>query len=226
MLKRCTDVAVAGVALLLLAPLLLVVGALVKLDGGPALFVQERLGRGRRPFRIYKLRTMRDGAVTRLGRVLRATGVDELPQLVNVLRGDMSLIGPRPLTEADVVRLGWHGPSHAARWSVRPGITGLAQLHAGRGARQSWFLDARYVRDGDLGLDLAIAGLSVAVVALGKRRVRAWLREHRRRLAARRAASAVAASRAPAARPAPGSPPAASPTPRLAAAWPSRATPS
>ncbi|HEX6997118.1 MAG TPA: sugar transferase [Gammaproteobacteria bacterium] len=223
MLKRCTDVAVAGIALLLLAPLLLAVGALVKLDGGPALFVQERLGRARRPFRIYKLRTMRDGSVTRLGRVLRATGLDELPQLVNVLRGDMSLIGPRPLTEADVVRLGWHGPSHAARWSVRPGITGLAQLHAGRGARLSWFLDARYVRDGNLSLDLAIVGLSAAVIVLGKRPVRAWLRGRRRRLAARRAA----AGRAPAAPRAPRVPrPEAAPTPHLAAPWPSRAAPS
>src|SRR5690606_37611613 len=141
-------------------------------------FVQTRVGKDRRPFRIYKLRTMRDGSVTRLGRWLRSTGLDELPQLVNVLRGEMSLVGPRPLTPEDVTRLGWDGARHALRWRVRPGIVGLAQLYAGRGKRLSWFLDARYVERRTALLDASILLLSVVIPVIGKRPVRAWLRGH------------------------------------------------
>src|SRR5690606_2482111 len=112
-------------------------------DGGPVLFTQTRVGADRTPFRIYKFRTMRDGKTTRVGRWLRATGLDELPQLVNMLLGDMSLIGPRPLTFEDVARLGWDDGRHDVRFSVRPGVIGLAQLYAGRGKRLSWFLDVR-----------------------------------------------------------------------------------
>lgn len=184
MAQRMMDVIVAVSALLVLSPLLVLIAVLIRLeDGGPALFVQTRVGAGRQPFRIYKFRTMRDGRVTGFGQRLRATGLDELPQLVNMLRGDMSLIGPRPLTDADVARLKWDDDAHALRWRVRPGIIGLAQLYAGRGARLSWFLDAAYVRERRLDLDLGIVAMSAAISVIGKRRVRAWLRGRRRRLA-------------------------------------------
>lgn len=178
--KRWFDCLAAACGLLVLSPLLLVLAGLIKLDdGGDVLFVQWRLGRDKRPFRIFKLRTMRDGAVTRIGRWLRATGLDELPQLANVLLGDMSLIGPRPLTADDVARLRWGDDAHALRWRVRPGIVGLAQLHAGRGRRVSWFFDRRYVTTRGVGRDAAILLLSAAIGVLGKRRVRAWLRAPR-----------------------------------------------
>lgn len=178
MLKRYFDLLAAFVALVSLSPLLLLIACSIKCDdGGPALFAQIRVGMRKRPFRIYKFRTMQDGRVTRVGHWLRSTGLDELPQLVNVLRGDMSVIGPRPLTHADVERLGWHAPAYALRWSVRPGIIGLAQLYAGRGARLSWFLDRSYVtRRAQWAVDVAIILLSAAIALVGKRRVRRWLR--------------------------------------------------
>src|SRR5690606_39156160 len=200
MLRRCFDFSVAILGLAVLGPLLLVVGGLIRLDdGGPALFTQTRLGRGRRPFRIYKFRTMLDGTITRHGRWLRATGIDELPQLLNLVRGEMSLIGPRPLTAEDVARLGWDGPSHGVRWEVQPGIAGLAQIFAGRGARLSWFLDVRYVRGRTLMMDVEIVALAAAMLLIGKYRVRSWLRARRRiegRHQARASASFARAERA------------------------------
>jgi lipopolysaccharide/colanic/teichoic acid biosynthesis glycosyltransferase len=195
MTRRLLDILLGASGLIVLSPMLLIIAGLIRLDdGGPALFTQLRLGRYRRPFLIYKFRTMRDGAVTDPGRWLRATGLDELPQLWNLVRGEMSLIGPRPLTADDVERLGWDRPSHRLRWRIRPGIAGLAQIHAGRGARLSWFLDCRYVRDRSLGIDIDIVVLTAAMSILGKRRIRAWLRRRRRSERLR------AASRSPRAR--------------------------
>ena len=180
MAERCFDWVAASFLLVLIAPLLPLIAILIVLDdGGPVLFTQTRVGRHERPFRIYKFRSMREARVTRVGRRLRSTGLDELPQLVNVLLGDMSVIGPRPLTNADVVRLKWDDDKHALRWSVRPGIIGLAQLYAGRGARLSWFLDCRYVNARRLGMDMGIIVLSAAMTLAGKRRIRHWLRRRR-----------------------------------------------
>src|SRR6186713_1995399 len=109
--KRLFDLigAVAGL-LAFLPAMAAIAGAILLEDGWPVLFRQERLGRDRLPFAILKFRSMRDGRITRVGRLLRATGLDELPQFVNILRGDMSAVGPRPLTAADVTRLGWTEP--------------------------------------------------------------------------------------------------------------------
>ena len=179
MSKRVFDLAAAAVGIVVLCPVWLTIAALISIeDGGSPLFVQDRVGFRKRPFPILKFRTMRDGRITRIGRVLRTTGLDELPQLANVLLGEMSLVGPRPLTPADVARLGWDGSAHARRWSVEPGITGLAQLYAGRGARLSWFLDRRYVESWCPRLDVAIIGLTLVIAVIGKRRVRGWLRSY------------------------------------------------
>jgi lipopolysaccharide/colanic/teichoic acid biosynthesis glycosyltransferase len=178
-LKRAFDVVGAAVGLALAAPLLGAAALLVRAcDGGPVLFRQPRVGRARRPFTIVKLRTMRDGRATRVGVVLRELGVDELPQLWNVLRGDMSLVGPRPLTDDDVHRLGWRAAAFDARWSVRPGITGLAQLVPTRvcDGRATWLLDRAYVRRAGPALDAWILGLSALVPVVGKRRLRAFAR--------------------------------------------------
>src|SRR5262245_31337799 len=123
---------------------MIVIAAAVWLeDGGHVFFRQPRLGYRRRPFSILKFRTMRDGQVTRVGRVLRATGLDEVPQFVNILAGHMSAVGPRPLTEADVLRLGWDASECDFRWAARPGLTGLAQL-VGRSPQESLALDHAY----------------------------------------------------------------------------------
>src|SRR5256885_6974866 len=127
--QRLFDVVGALAGLVLFAPATAVISAAVLLDDGwPVFFRQERIGYRRRPFQILKFRSMRGGRVTRVGRLLRATGLDELPQFVNILRGDMSAVGPRPLTAADIARYGWDAPGFNFRWTVRPGLTGLAQL--------------------------------------------------------------------------------------------------
>jgi lipopolysaccharide/colanic/teichoic acid biosynthesis glycosyltransferase len=179
--KRLFDVAGAAAGLLVFSPIMgIIVAAIVMEDGCPVLFRQERLGRGRRTFTILKFRSMRDGQITRVGRVLRATGLDELPQFINVLRGEMSAVGPRPLTKCDVERLGWTAPRHDFRWRVLPGLTGLAQVAEARSGRVSLALDRHYVARRNLALDVRLVGISFAINALGKSRVRRFLVRPRR----------------------------------------------
>jgi lipopolysaccharide/colanic/teichoic acid biosynthesis glycosyltransferase len=175
-LKRLGDVSVAFTLLLLLAPLLLLIAALVRLDSpGPALFRQQRVGRGGSPFSMLKFRSMvveapslggystaqDDPRITRIGRVLRRSSLDELPQLINVLLGHMSLVGPRPDVPAQ--RSEYSALDWELRHRVRPGITGLAQAtvrsQAGPGERTA--LDLRYVAHQSLMLDLWILLLTV-----------------------------------------------------------------
>ena len=140
MMKRILDIVGAGAALVLLSPVLLAAAAAVALESGrPVLFRQQRVGQGGRTFRMLKFRSMvqdaaaigpyftsaDDPRITRVGRFLRRTSIDELPQLLNVLRGDMSLVGPRPDVPAQQVL--YRPEDWALRCSVRPGLTGLAQ---------------------------------------------------------------------------------------------------
>ncbi len=175
--KRLLDVTVSAAALVLGAPILAAAAALVYADvGRPLLFRQPRVGLGGRVFELIKFRTMRDAIgpdgrplpdgerLTRIGRLLRASSLDELPQLVCVLRGDMSLVGPRPLLVEYLPR---YSPEQARRLEVPPGITGLAQV-AGRNALswpEKFALDVYYVDHHSLALDLAIlAKTALAVV--------------------------------------------------------------
>ncbi|MFJ2550887.1 sugar transferase [Microbacterium sp. NPDC087591] len=165
--KRALDVVTAAVGLVVLSPVMLVTAIAVRANlGSPVLFSQPRPGRGGRVFRLYKFRSMRavDAArgwitdeqrLTRFGRVLRSTSLDELPSLWNVLRGDMSVVGPRPLLVEYLPR---YTPEQARRHEVRPGITGLAQVN-GRNTvdwDQRFALDVRYVDSRSLALDARI----------------------------------------------------------------------
>jgi sugar transferase EpsL len=177
--KRGLDVALSSVSLLVLSPVLAVTGAVVLgTMGRPVLFVQDRPGWHGRIFRLYKFRTMRDARdengevlpdaarLTPLGRFLRATSLDELPELINVLKGDMSLVGPRPLR---VEYLGLYTPEQARRHDVRPGITGWAQVN-GRNTlswEKKFEYDVWYVDHQSLALDLKILGLTVLNVVRG-----------------------------------------------------------
>jgi lipopolysaccharide/colanic/teichoic acid biosynthesis glycosyltransferase len=145
-------------------------------DGGPPLFAQPRVGARREPFTLLKFRSMRDQQITRVGHWLRRTGLDELPQFINVCRGEMSVVGPRPLTQADVAKLGWTDAKHDWRFQSRPGITGLSQLLAGRGARNTARLDRLYLQRQSPLLDLHLVALSFAANVLGKRTVRQLIR--------------------------------------------------
>ena len=174
--RRVFDCVGAAATLALGTPALAFAAVAIRLtDGAPVLFWQERVGRGRRPFRIVKLRTMTgDGRITTVGRVLRDLGIDELPQLLNILRGDMALVGPRALTAADIRRVGWEAPSFDLRWHVPPGITGAAQIAALRRChpRTTWRLDRRYVLGRSMRTDAAILAASLLVPLVGKQRAR------------------------------------------------------
>jgi lipopolysaccharide/colanic/teichoic acid biosynthesis glycosyltransferase/glycosyltransferase involved in cell wall biosynthesis len=170
--KRLIDIAVAASGLVLTAPLVAALGALVTLDSsGPALFHQRRTGRDQRPFTLVKLRTFdRQGRVTRVGRVLRPTGLDELPQLWNILTGEMSLIGPRPEVPDRVERFARVLPAFRARHLMRPGITGWAQVNGLRGLRgdvaiaERLRFDLEYQRKWSLALDARILMRTVLTV--------------------------------------------------------------
>jgi sugar transferase EpsL len=175
-LKRAIDVVGASTALVLLSPLLLVVALLVRLRmGTPVLFRQQRPGRDGRPFVMTKFRTMTDRRgpdgellpdaerLTALGRWLRRTSIDELPELLNVVHGDMSLVGPRPLL---MEYLPLYTPEQARRHEVRPGITGWAQVN-GRNAvtwEEKFALDVWYVDHRSTKLDVQILAKTVSQV--------------------------------------------------------------
>jgi lipopolysaccharide/colanic/teichoic acid biosynthesis glycosyltransferase len=178
-IKRAIDIVGGATAVALAAPVLALAALAIKLeDGGPILFRQTRLGRGARPFEILKLRTMTvdadehrsdgiveagDPRITRVGKLLRRTAVDELPQLWHVLRGDMSLVGPRPVPPPHLER---YSERQRRRLEVRPGLTGWAQVH-GR-ASLPWperlELDVWYVEHQSLALDARILARTAGVL--------------------------------------------------------------
>lgn len=169
-LKRLVDLVGASLALAVAAvPMAAIALAVRATMGSPVLFRQSRPGRHGKLFLLMKFRTMRDGPgddaerITRLGHLLRRTSLDELPELWNVVRGDMSLVGPRPLLPA---YLGRYSPEQARRHEVRPGITGLAQV-SGRNALdwdERFRLDVAYVDTWTLALDLRILARTVRSV--------------------------------------------------------------
>lgn len=159
--------------LLVLSPFLLVIMLLIIVfDGFPIFFLQKRLGLNKREFTIYKFRTMDDGKVTFLGRIFRRTGVDELPQLLNVVLGDINFIGPRPLTKQDVERLSWNTSYHNQRWLVKPGLTGLGQFSPVCNKKMSFYLDTYYVNNRSVGLDLKIIYVSFLTLFIGKNKTK------------------------------------------------------
>lgn len=176
MAKRAFDILGAGVGLVLLAPVMAVIAILIRRRlGSPVLFRQQRIGRNGRIFEMVKFRTMLDAVgpdgaqrpdaerLTPFGKALRSSSLDELPELWNVLRGDMSLVGPRPLL---VEYLDHYTPTERRRHDVRPGVTGLAQVR-GRNAlswRKKFRYDVFYVDHASVGLDLKIIWMTIAAV--------------------------------------------------------------
>jgi len=193
MIKRAFDVALSAAGLIGSAPLWVLIAASVKLgDGGPVFFPQMRVGRGGRSFQALKFRSMvvdadqrfgpvqaseDDPRVTRVGRLLRATAMDELPQLWNIFVGDMSFVGPRPLVPGELEVRGdgrlvplEEIPGFHERHSIRPGLTGLTQVYAARDiSRASKFrLDRLYLKRASLCLDLKLIALSFWITGRGR----------------------------------------------------------
>ena len=180
MTKRLFDLVVAAIALLVLAPALVAVAVVVAVSvGRPVFFTQVRPGRGGTPFRMLKFRTMRDARLadgtplpdddrlTRTGRFLRATSLDELPELWNVLKGEMSLVGPRPLL---MQYLPLYSPEQARRHVVQPGITGWAQVNGRNNVPwpERLAMDVWYVEHRSFALDLRILALTLLRVVQRK----------------------------------------------------------
>jgi lipopolysaccharide/colanic/teichoic acid biosynthesis glycosyltransferase len=191
--KRLLDVALSGVGLVISAPIWVGLAAAIKLeDGGPVFFGQDRVGEGGRTFGALKFRSMipnaeakvgamqameNDPRVTRIGRLMRATAMDELPQLWNIFRGDMSFVGPRALRPGEIETTG-NGqhvameliPGYAERHGVRPGLTGIAQIYAPRDVprRYKFKYDMIYVHNQSLALDIRLILLSFWITFRGK----------------------------------------------------------
>ena len=183
--KRAFDVCAALALGVLMLPVLACAAVLIRFGGGPVIFAQQRIGEGGRPFLLYKLRTMRVGSgdepdwavendprTTLVGRFLRRSHFDELPQLWNVLRGEMSLVGPRPEQLGFVVRLEATLPFYQRRHLIRPGLTGWAQVrcgYAGSEAGAAWKLcnDLYYIKYRSPGLDLLVLLETVGLLILG-----------------------------------------------------------
>jgi exopolysaccharide biosynthesis polyprenyl glycosylphosphotransferase len=192
LVKRGTDILISGLTLLLLLPLLLVISIAIKLDStGPVLYSSERLGKKGQVFRCFKFRSMicdadkhraeimhlneRDGVLfkvsndprtTKVGRILRRYSIDELPQFVNVLRGDMSIVGPRPALAGEVRN---YKATHLRRFDVIPGITGLWQVQARQDPSFDSYisLDLSYIDNWSIWLDLKIIMRTISVVLSG-----------------------------------------------------------
>jgi lipopolysaccharide/colanic/teichoic acid biosynthesis glycosyltransferase len=190
-MKRLFDVLVSGLGLVVFSPVWLLAAIAIRLeDDGPVFFTQARVGRGGRTFKAYKFRSMvvnasdtlrqateDDARITRVGRVLRATAMDELPQLWNIFRGDMSVVGPRPLMPGEIEAQGDGRlialeavPGFAERHSVRPGLTGLTQVFAPRDVSRArkFRLDRLYIRRASLWLDLRLVLLSFWITLRGR----------------------------------------------------------
>jgi len=189
LVKRAFDIISGGVLILLSAPLMLLAALAIKIDSrGPVLYRQERVGLNNQPFLVVKFRSMRtdaekdgkavwatrnDNRVTRVGKFIRLTRIDELPQLFSVLKGDMSLVGPRPERPCFVEQLTQQVPFYAVRHSVKPGVTGWAQVRYQYGstvedAQEKLQYDLHYVKNHRLWMDLQILVETVQVVLTGK----------------------------------------------------------
>jgi lipopolysaccharide/colanic/teichoic acid biosynthesis glycosyltransferase len=189
-LKRPFDVGLAGLGLLLSSPLWALAALAIKLeDGGPVFFQQDRWGRGKRPMRVYKFRTMipdadrtvqatpDDSRITRVGKILRATAFDEIPQLLNIWKGEMSFVGPRVLPmnerqvrEGEVDLPDQQIPGFEERLQVRPGLTGIAQVWAPRDIprRHKYKYDLLYLKKQSFWFDMQLIALSFWITFRGK----------------------------------------------------------
>ncbi|MEQ1871827.1 MAG: sugar transferase [Vicinamibacterales bacterium] len=190
--KRALDVTLSGVGLLASMPVWAAIAIAVKLeDGGPIFYTQDRVGEGGRVFKVFKFRSMivnaeavvgalqatsGDARITRIGRLMRATAMDELPQLLNIFRGDMTFVGPRALRPGEIEAVGEElialedVPGYADRTRLRPGLTGVAQIYAPRDVtrRNKFKFDRLYARQQSFGLDVRLILLSFWITFRGR----------------------------------------------------------
>jgi undecaprenyl phosphate N,N'-diacetylbacillosamine 1-phosphate transferase len=185
LIKRCLDLIVSLFLIVFLIPIWLIVGMIIKIDSiGPVLFIQKRPGKGTEIINVYKFRTMRqnseimlkgkevmldDDRITKVGKFLRRYKIDEIPQLINVLKGEMSLIGPRP---ERIESLSDYNTEELKRFNMRPGMTGLAQVNGNIfiSLKERYQYDVYYVENFNIFLDLVILFKTIGVVIMGERK--------------------------------------------------------
>jgi lipopolysaccharide/colanic/teichoic acid biosynthesis glycosyltransferase len=172
-LKRLFDITFSFIALFVFSiPAVIISFLLLIGERHSILFKQERIGKDKLPFQILKFQTMVNEIPTKTGKLLRKTGLDELPQFLNVLNGDMSIVGPRALTSYDIERLSWNDDYHTIRWLQRPGITGFAQIYGGQHRKTSWFWDKYYIYNNNVFVDFGIVFISFLMNIFGKTKIR------------------------------------------------------
>ncbi len=175
-MKRSFDIIFSLIAILVFSiPVIIVILLLKFKEKHNIFFKQDRIGINKSTFEILKFQSMVDEVPTQTGRILRKTGIDELPQFLNVLKGDMSIVGPRALTQSDIERLNWNDSFHSKRWNVKPGITGLAQIYGGQHRKTSWFWDEKYSNNSNVILDFLIVAISFLMNVFGKTRIRTMI---------------------------------------------------
>ena len=160
---------IAFIILILLSPLIVAISLLLFFQSGlKVIFIQHRIGINQVVFTIYKFKTIKNKKITFVGKFLRKSGLDEIPQLYNIIKGDMSFVGPRPLTQFDIDRLNWNKPEFNKRWTVKPGITGLAQLSRTCSSSLALKNDLYYIENKSFFLDLKLIVKSLLVPIIGK----------------------------------------------------------
>ena len=175
-MKRLFDILMSLIAIgIFCIPMLIISFLLKHREKHSILFKQKRIGKNKVPFQILKFQTLVEEIPTPTGRRLRSTGLDEVPQFFNVLKGDMSIVGPRALTLYDIKRLGWDDDYHQVRWNQKPGITGFAQIYGGQHRKTSWFWDKYYIEHNNLLIDFAVIFISFLMNIFGKTRVRKFI---------------------------------------------------
>jgi len=171
-MKRVFDIVFSLIGLMVFSIPIGIVCFLIKTrEHHPILFRQERIGKDMKPFMMLKIQTMVNGEVTRTGKKIRETGIDEILQFFNVLKGDMSIVGPRALLMKDIKGMKWDDEYHAKRWTVRPGITGFAQMYEKHLSKASFLLDCRYIEKYNFFLDFVLLCITFAINIFGKKRV-------------------------------------------------------
>lgn len=186
MIKRIFDITLSCLGIITLSPILIITWLAINIESrGGAFFTQERLGKGGKPFKMYKFRSMVVGAegqgsgvysfkgdsrVTKVGRIIRATSIDELPQFINIIKGDMSLVGPRPVLTYHPYKWGEYPEKGLKRFEVRPGVTGWAQVNGRKTVEwdRRFEYDAEYVERESLGFDMKIILLTIWRVIANK----------------------------------------------------------
>ena len=183
-LKRFMDIFIASIGFLFALPLIILVGVLIKLESiGPSFYSQTRVGKHSRQFKIYKLRSMyidaekggpqwaleNDPRVTRIGRYIRNTRIDEIPQLINIIKGDMSIVGPRPERPYFIDEFSQEIPKYNHRLAVRPGLTGWAQVNGGYdlSPKEKLEKDLYYIENQSIWLDIKIILKTIKIVMYG-----------------------------------------------------------